>query len=76
MAVFFVLEPEVLNYIDDESMIWEREPLENLSRDGELAAFRHTGFWQPMDTLRDKNFLEDLWQKGTAPWHVWNRQFV
>jgi glucose-1-phosphate cytidylyltransferase len=72
---YFVLEPEVMNYIEDESTTWEREPLENLSRDGELSAFRHTGFWQPMDTLRDKNVLEELWQKGTAPWQIWNKQF-
>ena len=69
---FFVLEPEVLDYIEDENTVWEREPLENLSRDGQLAAYRHAGFWQPMDTLRDKNVLEELWQQGNAPWHVWN----
>ncbi len=69
---FFVLEPEVLNYIEDESTTWEREPLENLSHVGELSAFRHAGFWQPMDTLRDKNVLEDLWQRGRAPWYIWN----
>ncbi len=73
---FFVLEPQVLDYIDDESMVWEREPLENLSRDGQLSAFRHTGFWQPMDTLRDRNVLEELWQKGEAPWYVWNKQLA
>ena len=71
---FFILEPEVLDYIPDEGTTWEREPLENLSHDGELSAFRHTGFWQPMDTLRDKNFLEELWQKGNAPWYVWDKQ--
>lgn len=66
---FFVLEPKVFDYISDDETIWEREPLEALAREGELSAFRHTGFWQPMDTLRDKNYLEGLWQSGTAPWH-------
>jgi len=66
---FFVLEPQVLDYIDGDDTIWERDPLENLAKEGELSAYRHTGFWQPMDTLRDKNVLEDLWQKGIAPWH-------
>jgi glucose-1-phosphate cytidylyltransferase len=65
---FFVLEPEVIDYIDDESTTWEREPLERLAQNGQLSAFRHTGFWQPMDTLRDKNVLENLWQSGKAPW--------
>lgn len=71
---FFVLEPEVLDYIENADTTWEREPLENLSRDGQLSAFRHAGFWQPMDTLRDKHLLEDLWQKGAAPWYVWDKQ--
>jgi glucose-1-phosphate cytidylyltransferase len=66
---FFILEPEVLDYIKDESSVWEKEPLETLAHDGELAAYRHTGFWQPMDTLRDKNYLEELWQQKTAPWY-------
>ena len=70
---FFVLEPEVINYIEDYNTVWEREPLENLARDGELSAFRHSGFWQPMDTLRDKQVLEELWQSGSAPWHVWKK---
>jgi glucose-1-phosphate cytidylyltransferase len=68
---FFVLEPEVIQYIDDDSTTWEKEPLMRLSRDGKLAAFRHYGFWQPMDTLRDKQVLEKLWQGGKAPWKVW-----
>lgn len=68
---FFVLEPEVLDYIEGDPISWEREPLERLSADGQLQAFRHTGFWQPMDTLRDKNLLEDLWRSGTAPWRTW-----
>jgi glucose-1-phosphate cytidylyltransferase len=68
---FFVCEPAVLDYIKDDSTVWEREPLENLAREGMLAAFRHDGFWHPMDTLRDKNVLEELWESGKAPWKVW-----
>lgn len=66
---FFVLEPEVLDYIADESTSWERGPMEMLAKEGELSAFKHTGFWQPMDTLRDRNYLEELWQNGKAPWY-------
>jgi glucose-1-phosphate cytidylyltransferase len=69
-AGFFVLEPEVLDYIEDDSVTFEKEPLENLAKDGQLRAFKHIGFWQPMDTLRDKNYLEGLWQDGNAPWAV------
>ncbi len=68
---FFVLSPEVIDLIPDDSTIWEREPLETLARNGQLAAFQHTGFWQPMDTLRDKTHLEDLWASGQAPWKIW-----
>jgi glucose-1-phosphate cytidylyltransferase len=68
---FFVLSPKVLNLIDDDSMIWEREPLEKLANSGELKAFHHDGFWQPMDTLRDKNYLEELWSGESPPWKVW-----
>lgn len=68
---FFVLSPKVLEYIEGDATTWEREPLQNLARDGQLAAFRHTGFWQPMDTLRDKNALEDLWRGSRPPWKVW-----
>ena len=68
---FFVLEPRVFDYLADDSTVWEREPMEALAREGQLSAFRHDGFWQPMDTLRDKHVLEDLWQSGNAPWHVW-----
>jgi glucose-1-phosphate cytidylyltransferase len=68
---FFVLSPQVLDYIADDQMIWEREPLERLSLEGDLAAYQHHGFWQPMDTLRDKIHLEELWQSGKAPWKVW-----
>ena len=68
---FFVLEHAVLDRIAGDTTSFELEPLESLARDGELIAFRHTGFWQPMDTLRDKNALEALWQSGAAPWKVW-----
>lgn len=68
---FFVLSPEVLKYILDDQTIWEREPLERLAKEGDLAAYQHDGFWQPMDTLRDKIYLEELWQSGKAPWKVW-----
>jgi glucose-1-phosphate cytidylyltransferase len=68
---FFVLEPGVLRHIEDDSTVWERGPLETLARDGQLSAYAHRGFWQPMDTLRDKVKLEDLWQTGNAPWKVW-----
>ncbi len=68
---FFVLEPGVMDYITDDSTVWEREPMEKLARDGVLSAYRHHGFWHPMDTLRDKNVLEELWQSGKAPWKVW-----
>jgi glucose-1-phosphate cytidylyltransferase len=67
---FFVLEPSVLDYIEGDSTVWERGPLAKLAQAGELCAYRHTGFWQPMDTLRDKMVLEDLWRNG-APWKVW-----
>lgn len=69
---FFVLSPNVIDYIDDDNTLWEREPLERLANEGELAAFEHNGFWQPMDTLRDKIYLEELWQSGKAPWKVWS----
>jgi glucose-1-phosphate cytidylyltransferase len=68
---FFVLNPAVLSLIGDDATAWEGEPLETLAREGQLMAWRHTGFWQPMDTLRDKNHLEALWQTGEAPWKVW-----
>jgi glucose-1-phosphate cytidylyltransferase len=70
---FFVLEPAVLDYIDGDATVWEREPLERLAKDGQLCAWRHSGFWQPMDTLRDKMVLEELWAKNQAPWKVWDR---
>jgi glucose-1-phosphate cytidylyltransferase len=68
---FFVLSPEVLSLIDGDSTTWEKEPLEQLALTKELNAYQHEGFWQPMDTLRDKNYLEDLWASGKAPWKVW-----
>jgi glucose-1-phosphate cytidylyltransferase len=68
---FFVLSPSVIDLIADDQTIWEREPLEALATTGQLKAFEHDGFWQPMDTLRDKTLLEELWQSGTAPWKVW-----
>jgi glucose-1-phosphate cytidylyltransferase len=68
---FFVLSPQVINFIDDDNTIWERKPLERLAEQGELVAFKHDGFWQPMDTLRDKEFLENLWANKNPPWKVW-----
>lgn len=69
---FFVLSPKVLGYLGDDSTVWEQEPLMNLAKDGELMAFSHHGFWQPMDTLFDKNNLEKLWASGQAPWKKWD----
>jgi glucose-1-phosphate cytidylyltransferase len=68
---FFVFEPGVFDYLDGDHSILEREPLERLARDGQLHAWRHRGFWQPMDTLREKELLESLWSSGRAPWKVW-----
>lgn len=69
---FFVLSPKVLGYLKDDSTTWEQEPLMNLASDGELMAYPHEGFWQPMDTLRDKHYLEALWASGKAPWKNWD----
>jgi glucose-1-phosphate cytidylyltransferase len=69
---FFVLNPSVIDLIDGDSTIWERQPLETLATAGQLEAFKHDGFWQPMDTLRDKQNLEEMWQSGEAPWKIWN----
>ncbi|BCM25293.1 glucose-1-phosphate cytidylyltransferase [Methyloradius palustris] len=69
---FFVMSPEVIDYIADDETVWEKEPLERLAEEGQLAAFNHDDFWQPMDTLRDKVYLEDLWQSGKAPWKTWS----
>jgi glucose-1-phosphate cytidylyltransferase len=68
---FFVLSPRVIDYIRGDDTIWEREPMERLAAEGQLSAFEHNGFWQPMDTLRDKLHLEELWASGRAPWKVW-----
>jgi glucose-1-phosphate cytidylyltransferase len=69
---FFVLHPAVIDYIDGDATPWEERPLERLAAEGELRAYKHEGFWQPMDTLRDKNRLESLWDSGNAPWKVWS----
>lgn len=70
-AGFFVMNPEVFGYIQGDETILEREPMETLAKDGELVAFKHHDFWQPMDTLRDKMHLEELWNSGSAPWKIW-----
>ena len=69
---FFVLNPKVINLIDGDQTIWEKEPLEKLAQDKKLQAYHHKGFWQPMDTLRDKNYLEELWRTNKAPWKKWS----
>jgi glucose-1-phosphate cytidylyltransferase len=68
---FFVLSPKVLDYIGDDQTVWERAPMEQLAAQRQLMAYPHPGFWQPMDTLRDRNYLESLWQSGKAPWKIW-----
>jgi glucose-1-phosphate cytidylyltransferase len=68
---FFVLSPKVIDRIDGDATLWEREPMESLANEGQFSAYFHEGFWQPMDTLRDKNLLEELWAGGKAPWKVW-----
>ena len=68
---FFVLSPKVIDLITNDQTIWEREPLEKLAKLNQLKAFQHEGFWQPMDTMRDKNQLEDLWNSSKAPWKLW-----
>lgn len=68
---FFILSPKTLELLKDDETIWEKEPLEYLTNSEELGAYEHHGFWQPMDTLRDKNYLEELWSKGQAPWKQW-----
>jgi len=70
-AGFFVIEPDFFNYIKNDNTILEKEPLENLAKEKELVAYKHSGFWYPMDTLRDKNYIEELWKSGKAPWKVW-----
>lgn len=68
---FFVLNPKVLSLIEGDETLWEKQPLENLAKQGQLQSYFHSGFWQPMDTLRDKNHLEELWASGKAPWKFW-----
>jgi glucose-1-phosphate cytidylyltransferase len=68
---FFVLSPKVIDYIADDATVWEKEPMEGLARDHQLSAWHHEGFWQPMDTLREKNMLQSLWDSGEAPWKIW-----
>ena len=68
---FFVLSPKVLDLIAGDETLWEREPMETLARQGDLMAFRHDGFWRPMDTLRDRVGLDQLWESGQAPWKLW-----
>jgi glucose-1-phosphate cytidylyltransferase len=70
-GAFFVLEPEIFDYIDGDDTQWEKEPLERLARDGQLMAYKHHDFWQCMDTVRDKHRLESLWTSGEAPWKIW-----
>ena len=69
---FFVLNRGVLRYVEGDQTLWERDPMERLAADGELMAFRHEGFWQPMDTIRERKLLEDLWSSGAAPWKIWS----
>ena len=69
---FFVLSPKVIDLIANDQTVWECEPLETLAKSNQLKAFQHEGFWQPMDTLRDKNHLEELWKSGKAPWKGWS----
>jgi glucose-1-phosphate cytidylyltransferase len=70
-AGFFVLSPKVLDYIEDDATIWERAPMDALAGDGQLSAFKHHGFWQAMDTMREREYLEELWASGNAPWKSW-----
>jgi glucose-1-phosphate cytidylyltransferase len=69
---FFVLNPDAIDYVEGDDTVWEQAPMRQLANDGELVAYRHAGFWQPMDSLRDKSVLEGLWAGGSAPWRVWD----
>jgi glucose-1-phosphate cytidylyltransferase len=69
---FFVLSPSVLTYLESDDTAWEQQPLQRLAAEGQLMAFTHNGFWQPMDTLRDKTYLEEIWASGSAPWKTWS----
>ena len=71
---FFVLSPKVIDYIAGDDTLWEKEPLERIAREGQLMAFEHHGFWQPMDTLRDRMHLDEMWNSGNAPWKIWRDQ--
>ncbi|NQX60253.1 glucose-1-phosphate cytidylyltransferase [Paenibacillus qinlingensis] len=75
-AGFFVCQPEVFDFIENDSSVFEKDPLENLAKSGELMAYKHKGFWQPMDTLRDRNHLEQLWASEKAPWKIWDKESV
>jgi len=68
---FFVLEPEITDYIDGDATVWEQEPMRRLAEEGQVSAFRHTGFWQAMDTLRERHLLEEMWAQGSPPWKSW-----
>lgn len=68
---YFVLEPQIFDYIEDDNTVWEREPMEKMTKDNQLSAYKHVGFWHPVDTLRDKNQLEELWSSQKAPWKNW-----
>ncbi|MFO7606133.1 MAG: glucose-1-phosphate cytidylyltransferase, partial [Desulfurivibrionaceae bacterium] len=68
---FFVISPKVIDYIENDATSWEQKPMETLAQQGEISAYQHDGFWQPMDTLRDKRHLEELWASGKAPWKMW-----
>ena len=70
-GTFFILEPEIFDYIEGDDTQWEKAPLENLAKDGQLMAYKHDSFWQCMDTLRDKKKLEKIWNQGNAPWKMW-----
>ena len=69
---FFVLEPQIFDYIEGDETVWELQPMERLAQEQQLSAFRHSGFWRPMDTLRDKIVLEEMWEANKAPWKIWN----
>ena len=69
---FFMLDPRIGDYLDGDTTVWEQEPVRKLAADGELACYRHDGFWQPMDTLRDRTSLEELWSSGSPPWRIWD----
>jgi glucose-1-phosphate cytidylyltransferase len=71
---FFVLNAKVLNYIEGDKTVWEREPAERLTREGQMVGYTHRGFWSCVDTLREKNMLEELWNTGRAPWKIWDRE--